>query len=151
MSPETDIKKIVSDLLNLCDFRDFGVDVVKDGENYQVKINLLNDAGLIIGQDGENISCWERIMTSMAQKIVKGTRISLDVNNYRWSKDQLLRDLAQKIAKEVRRTGKETVLRPMNAYERRVVHTELALHPDLTTESIGEEPERRVVVKVMPV
>lgn len=150
MDVEQEIKKIVSELLTLCGFRDFGVDIGKDDENYSVKINLLNDAGLIIGQDGENLPDWEKIIGAMARKhLPEKQRISFDVNNYRWSKDQLLRDLAQKTAKEVRRSGSEVVLRPMNAYERRIVHTELSLHPDIKTESIGEGLERRVVVKAM--
>ncbi|MFZ5559578.1 MAG: R3H domain-containing nucleic acid-binding protein, partial [Patescibacteria group bacterium] len=59
-------------------------------------------------------------------------------------------DLALKVAQKVRRTKKPVILEPMSAYERRFIHLRLAEYPDITTESIGEEPERKVVVRLYP-
>jgi len=58
--------------------------------------------------------------------------------------------LAKEIADEVALTKKEKILPPMPAYERRIIHLELAQRPDVTTQSIGQEPERRVVIKPYP-
>jgi len=61
-----------------------------------------------------------------------------------------LKELAKSVADEVALTKKERILEPMSAYERRIIHLELASRPDVTTESIGKEPKRRVVIKPYP-
>ena len=74
----------------------------------------------------------------------------LDVNDYRKSRAIYLIDLAKQAVNRVRNTQKAEALLPMTSYERRVVHMELASCPDIATESIGEEPYRRVVIKLYP-
>ena len=69
------------------------------------------------------------------------------MNHYKEKKIKYLRELARSIANEVSLSKKEMALEPMPAYERRVIHMELAGRSDVTTESIGEEPERKVVIK----
>ena len=76
--------------------------------------------------------------------------IDLDINNYKKKKIAYLRELARSIADEVALTKKEKVLSPMPSYERRIIHLELAGRSDVTTESIDEEPKRKVVVRPYP-
>ncbi|PIR71473.1 MAG: hypothetical protein COU43_02475 [Candidatus Nealsonbacteria bacterium CG10_big_fil_rev_8_21_14_0_10_37_25] len=76
--------------------------------------------------------------------------IDLDINGYKKKKLDYLKELARSLADEVALTKKEKNLPPMAAYERRIIHLELAGRSDVTTESIGEEPERRVVVRPYP-
>ena len=74
-------------------------------------------------------------------------RINVDFNNYRKERERLIGELAKAAARKVLAEKKEIALPVMNAYERRLVHTELATRPDVKTESIGEGPERHIVVK----
>ena len=73
--------------------------------------------------------------------------VHLDINNYRELKNETLRELAKKAARRARFYKTPVALEAMSAYERRIIHTELAIHPDIKTESIGEGSNRRVVVK----
>jgi len=76
--------------------------------------------------------------------------IDLDVNDYKKKKSEYLRELARDTANDVVLTKKEKMLEPMPAYERRVIHLELAGRTDVASESVGQEPERRVVIKPFP-
>jgi spoIIIJ-associated protein len=125
-------------------------------EDVSTRINLdiceidvsIPDAGLVIGEDGVNLSAWEQVIRVICQKFIPGIkRVVLDINQYRAIKNNELRQLARKAAREAVLTKKPVELPVMNAYERRIIHTELALRPDVMTESVGEDPNRRVVVK----
>jgi len=76
--------------------------------------------------------------------------LDLDINDYKKKKIKYLQELAMSVADEVVLTKKEKILDPMPAYERRIIHLTLADRPDVTTESIGKEPNRRVVIKPYP-
>ncbi len=71
----------------------------------------------------------------------------VDVNYYRKERERIISDLARAAAKKATITKSDVELPPMNAYERRLVHVEITLHPELTTESTGIGKERRVVIK----
>src|SRR5262249_50023650 len=73
--------------------------------------------------------------------------IFLDVNNYRQERENLIAELARAAAKKAMATKNEVSLPAMNSYERRIVHVELAIHPEVTTESLGDGKERYVVIK----
>ncbi len=73
--------------------------------------------------------------------------VVIDVNNYRRQRHELILELARAAARKTVATKEEIALPPMNAYERRLIHVELAGRPDLKTESIGEGKERGVIVK----
>jgi len=106
------------------------------------------EAGLLIGEGGAYLSAWEQVLRAMGTKQGdQRLRVIVDVNNYRAQKDEELRELAKRAARQAALSKKPVVLPPMNAYERKMVHLELALRPDVTTESEGEEPQRCVVVK----
>lgn len=71
----------------------------------------------------------------------------VDVNNYRKERERIIIDLARAAARKAVSENKEVSLPAMNAYERRLIHTELATRPDVKTESMGEGPSRAVVIK----
>jgi predicted RNA-binding protein Jag len=71
----------------------------------------------------------------------------VDINNYRKDRENLIAELAKAAAKKASLRNEEIKLPAMNAYERRLIHVELAVHPSVRTESIGEGRERCVVVK----
>ena len=73
--------------------------------------------------------------------------VVVDVNNYRSEQNERLVGSVHEAAVRVQQTRKSEALPPMTSYERRIVHTELAVYSDLTTESVGQDPHRRVVIK----
>ena len=109
---------------------------------------LIDDASLYIGEGGKNIGIFEIILRLIMKKqLGENLFIHLDINNYRSLKDESLRELARKAAHRARFYKKAVALETMSAYDRRIIHTELAIHPDIKTESTGEGNNRRVVVK----
>jgi len=109
---------------------------------------LLYEAGLVIGLRGENLFSWQEIIEKKAGLLLKEkARVKLDINNYRFQHEEQLRELAHTSARKAVITKQPVKLFSMSSYERRVIHAELALRPDVHTESEGEEPNRYVVVK----
>ncbi|MCC6934498.1 MAG: hypothetical protein IT406_02295 [Candidatus Yanofskybacteria bacterium] len=103
---------------------------------------------LLIGKGGQNLKALEHIIRMMwMRKYPEQRAITVDVNDYHAERAQELVAHVRNTAERVRVTGKSEALNPMSPYERRIVHTELASYSDLTTESVGQEPHRRVVIK----
>jgi spoIIIJ-associated protein len=73
--------------------------------------------------------------------------IDLDISDYKKKKNEYLKELARNTADEVSLSKKEKILPSMSAYERRIIHLELAGRSDVKTESLGQEPDRRIVVR----
>jgi len=109
-----------------------------------------SDTALLIGKKGKNIDALQHLVNVIAGSIFQGEerKILLDAEGYRSRRKQALITLAKKVAEEVRQTGKAVSLEPMNSFERRIIHVCLKDDPDITTESIGEGEERRVVIKL---
>lgn len=115
-----------------------------------VSIQTPDNARFLIGKNGQNLKAMEHILRVMLAKDNKEGTIVLDVNDYRKSRATYLTDVAKQAVARVRNTQKAEALFPMSAYERRIVHMELAAYPDVATESIGSEPQRRVIIKPYP-
>jgi spoIIIJ-associated protein len=105
----------------------------------------------LIGEKGKTLNEIQHLLNAILKKKIKGEFfIDLDIGGYKERKIKYLKELARSVADEVALTKKERILEPMPAYERRIIHLELASRPDVTTESIGKEPKRRVVIKPYP-
>lgn len=116
-----------------------------------VSLYTPENARFLIGKNGQNLKSLEQVLRAMfLKKLADFTNIVADVNDYRKSRAMYVIDLAREVVTRVRSTQKAETLLPMSAYERRIVHMELALCPDIATESIGLEPNRRIVVKPYP-
>ncbi len=103
--------------------------------------------GALIGRKGERLSALQHLVNLLLSKRVgEWTRILVDVEDYRGRRERQLRDLANRAAERVMDTGKMLQLEPMPALERRWIHLALRDHERVATQSIGEEPNRRVVV-----
>ena len=74
----------------------------------------------------------------------------IDINRHKKEREKELTELANKAAQKVRRTKKPVIFKPMPAFERRFIHMKLAEQPDIVTESTGEDPERKVVIRLYP-
>ena len=81
--------------------------------------------------------------------LVKESKEELDIEGYKAKREKTLEDLAEKIARTVVKTRRDVTLEPMQAYERKIIHSKLQSHQKVTTKSIGEEPRRRVVITLI--
>ena len=105
--------------------------------------------GLLIGRRGETLDALQYLTSIIVNKDRdEYLRVTLDTENYREKRKDVLEKLANKIADKVVRNRRNMTLEPMNPFERRVIHSALQNHELVTTSSIGEEPERRVVVSL---
>lgn len=121
---------------------------VKTTDNVPTYTIYSNNDSLIIGKNGKNLQALSIIITQVIKKeLGKNFKFLLDVNDYKTKREQALLTLARKIAKEVKDTKVGVKLDSMNSYERRVVHNALVNYKHVYTESVGEEPNRCVVVK----
>jgi spoIIIJ-associated protein len=103
--------------------------------------------GALIGRKGERLSALQHLVNLMLSKEMGAwTRVLVDVEDYRGRRERQLRDLANRAAARVVETGKMLQLEPMPALERRWIHLTLRDHAAVATQSIGEEPNRRVVL-----
>ncbi len=106
-----------------------------------------DDLSILIGPKAETLNALQYIAGLILSKEVGHTvPLVVDVEGYRARRAQQIRQLARRMAEQATRTGRRQVLEPMPANERRLVHIELRDHPDVTTESVGEDPRRKVTI-----
>ena len=111
-----------------------------------VTINGKN-MGNLIGYRGEALYALENILKAMAnQNSENRVIVRLDIENYKEKRIKTLQEFASKKAKIVEKTGKMITLEPMQAYERKVIHSFLQDNPNVETRSIGQDPRRRIVI-----
>ncbi len=127
----------------------------RDGIIPCVHIASEYDLAILIGAHGQHLEALEHLIRIMAfRQSAPGQRLPdfiLDVNEYRKTKmDNLMASLTTAID-HVRSSGRSEALPPMTAHERKIIHTHLSPHKDLISESIGSEPNRRVVIKLVHV
>jgi spoIIIJ-associated protein len=116
------------------------LNVVGNGDSHEA-------LGALIGRKGERLSALQHLVNLMlSRRMGEWTRVLVDVEDYRGRRERQLRDIAMRAAARVQETGKMLQLEPMPALERRWIHLALRDHPDVATQSIGEEPNRRIVV-----
>jgi spoIIIJ-associated protein len=112
------------------------------------KLNVKGtDLGVLIGRRGEKLASLQHLVNLIvAKREGQWHRIAVDVENYRGRREEQLRDVAERAAKRVVQSGKIIQLEPMPAVERRIVHMALVENPKVRTQSVGVEPNRRIVV-----
>jgi spoIIIJ-associated protein len=117
------------------------------------RLNVVGEAaereelGALIGRKGERLSALQHLVNLMlSRQMGAWTRVLVDVEDYRGRRERQLREIAERAAARVVETGKMLQLEPMPALERRWIHLALKANPDVATQSIGEEPNRRIVV-----
>jgi spoIIIJ-associated protein len=112
------------------------------------KLNVKGeDLGVLIGRRGEKLASLQHLVNLIvAKREGQWHRIAVDVENYRGRREEQLRDVAERAAKRVAQSGKIIQLEPMPAVERRIVHLALVENSSVRTQSVGVEPNRRIVV-----
>ncbi len=140
------IKKIIDEFFERTSF-DIEAEIFPvEEKTVPIKIKT-EDPKVLIGQNGQTLAEIQRLLKAILKKqIPEEFYIDLDINDYKKKKLAYLKETAKELADEVSLNGKEKILAPMPAYERRIIHLELASRTDITTESIGQEPDRCVVI-----
>ena len=119
---------------------------VDERGSYQVEL-VGEHLGALIGRRGETLDAIQQLTVYAVNRgLTKRVRIHVDAEHYRAKREESLVRLANKVAGKVVKYRRNVTLEPMNAYERHVIHTALQEYPDVTTYSIGTEPNRRTVV-----
>ena len=134
----------IQKLIELMGFSDFSVSYDAEGGRFSV---FINDGNFLNKFLPDFIIALDRLVKLMIKKTNEEKQVFVDVNNYRKERENLILELARAAARKAAVSGQEVNLPAMNAYERRLVHLELASRPDIKTESAGEKKERRVVVR----
>jgi len=132
-----------------------GIEVEVKSQDSTVDINLkLDEPQILIGERGQTLAEVQHLLRAVLRKQLGRSQehfyINLDINDYKKKKAEYLKEIARTAADEVALTKKEKKLPPMPAFERRIIHLELAPREDVVTESIGQEPERYVVIRSYP-
>ncbi len=141
-----EIKDFTNKFFSLLNIKNLNINLeIKDKRIY---INVTgDDMNYLIGYRGETLNYLQLVFSNIANKNIKHKcSVILDIENYREKRKVVLEGLAEKISKTVVRNGKKIELEPMTAYERKVIHTKLQNNSKVKTYSVGEEPNRRVVI-----
>ncbi|MDP9241962.1 MAG: Jag N-terminal domain-containing protein [Actinomycetota bacterium] len=110
-----------------------------------------DDMALLIGRHGQTLEAVQEVVrVAVGQRTGERCRVIVDVEDYKKRRRSRLAARAKDLAKRVQRTGREETLEPMNPYERKIVHDAAGSITGISTESSGEEPERRVVIRRTP-
>ncbi|MBI2113433.1 MAG: hypothetical protein HYT50_02550 [Candidatus Wildermuthbacteria bacterium] len=108
----------------------------------------MQEPQLFIGEKGQALMEIQHVLRMMLRKkLAEYTQVFLDINEYKKSKESYLKEMARNAADEVALLKKDKELPPMNAADRRVVHIELSQRSDVVAESVGQDPERRIVIR----
>lgn len=122
---------------------------VRRREN-NISVTIFSDNNsILIGKNGKNVAALQLLIRQMVNsKLNSPLGIIIDVGNYKEKRAKSIEYLAKKLAREAYKTKTEVTMDSMNSYERRIVHEALAEDKYVYTESIGEEPNRKVVIKI---
>ena len=122
--------------------------IEKNKTGLNVELNS-KELGFLIGYRGETLYAMQNILTSIAGKNIQNrVRVILDIEGYKAKREKTLEELAEKVAKTVVKTRKSVKLEPMQAYERKIIHSKLQNNNKVETTSVGEEPHRRIVISL---
>lgn len=144
---ENRINNILSDIFKITGEENIKYTCTGDSKQVIVKLEL-DDPKHLIGYRGKTIEAIQSILNAMLQREDEEySKVFVEINNYKKEKEEKLKIYANKMADNVSKFKKPIKLEPMSAYERMIIHQELSNRNDITTESYGEEPKRRLVIK----
>ncbi len=139
-------KEIIKDFFNKTSFN---VEIEIEKKENIIFIGLkIEEPKILIGVKGKTLFFIQHLLKKILQKKTKEKIfIDLDINDYKKKKIEFLKEKARLVANEVFLTKKQRALEPMSAYERRIVHLELASYQGIITESLGQEPRRMIIIQ----
>lgn len=137
-------------LVNILNLMEIEADIYIEESQELIDVSINGEEiGILIGRRGETLDALQ-YLTGLAvnRKNVEYKRVTLDIENYRAKREETLKKVAIKMAGRVIKTKKSYKLEPMNPFERRIIHSELQNNRKIETYSVGEEPNRRVVIAI---
>lgn len=144
---ETDATNYLQSILVGMGFSDAHVTVKEADEDYYFEITCSEDYGNIIGRRGETLDALQYLTRLFVNRSSDGSkRVALNVGDYRERRAETLRNLAQHQAQRAIKIGRNCSLEPMNPYERRIIHTAIQGIEGVSSHSVGEGDNRRVVI-----
>jgi spoIIIJ-associated protein len=145
--PIEDTKKFLQDVLRTMNLSEIQVEHrIEDEKNHSFHLRGPN-IGIVIGRHGATLDSLQYLLNIVANKNSHTyVRITLDAEDYRRKRKESLEQLASRLAQKVARTKREIALEPMSSHERKIIHSFLQSHPQVTTLSRGEEPNRKVII-----
>ena len=145
---EGNVKNFLDDFISKLPTNDLKYEIKRDKSDLLVNI-AGEDTGYLIGYRGNVLNSIQVILNNIANKgINERVRILLNIGGYKEKREKDLKELADKIAGTVIRKRKAITLEPMSSYERKIIHSRLQENTKVETHSIGEEPNRRIVVSL---
>lgn len=128
---------------------DIKMEMLTKDNGKEIKYNIVSEENaLLIGREGRTLKAIQYLLRSYLNIFTdEFIVVNIDIGNYNKNRKKQLEILATKRAKEVAQTKIEVKLDPMNAYERRIIHSKLAEWRDVTTTSVGEGEERSIIIK----
>ncbi len=143
------IEKVNDILKNFFDITGEDVSYTVEKNGNQINLTITGEhVSHLIGYKGKTIEAFQSLINSILQREDEEyAKVFVEINDYKKKKEEKLRKLANKMAANCVKFRRPIKLEPMSAYERLIIHRELADRKDVETESIGEEPRRRVVIK----
>ena len=140
------LKKLIKTLLKDMGF-DVEIEITVNNNTPTYRLYSTNDA-LLIGKDGKNLKALTTVVNAILTKEINSNyKFLIDVSDYKEKNDRRIERFAKKLAREVKETKVEVKMDSMNSYQRRLVHNILNNNKYVYTESVGEEPNRCVVIK----
>ena len=140
-------KDYVKNLVEGMGFEDVQLETQRKDNFIKITIHTDNSS-LLIGKGGRTLASIQNLLRAvLAKETPIFVNVLIDVENYKEKQQKNIERLAIKLAKEVRKTKEPISMDSMNSYERRLVHSVLSEFKGIETESEGEEPNRRVVIK----
>ncbi|MBQ9790116.1 MAG: KH domain-containing protein [Clostridia bacterium] len=146
---ETALKELVEEMLSKMNIS-CEIYIEERDEEFFVDITG-EDAALLIGKRGDNLDATQYLISQIFNKGVphdEYKKVVVDSAGYKKKREETLKGLARRTAAKVARENRNVALEPMNAFERRIIHSELSDHAKVETESRGNEPHRYVVIKL---
>lgn len=145
---EKNIKKFLDEFISKLPTSDITYEIRNDKNDLLVDING-EDTGYLIGYRGNVLNSLQLILNNVANnELNERVRVLLNIGGYKQKREKDLKDLAEKIAGTVIRKRKSITLEPMSSYERKIIHSALQENSKVETHSIGEEPNRKIVVSL---
>ena len=140
--------EVAADYLEeLLDIADLDGDIDTYVENGRAHVSVITESNVLVGADGEVLEALQELSRlAVITETGNRSRLMLDVGGYREQRRNALTELARDAIEEVKSSGESARLAPMNPFERKIVHDVVAA-AGLTSESEGEEPQRRVVIQ----
>lgn len=139
-----ELENIIKELIELMGFNDFSINYEENSNRFLI---FINDGDFLKRFLPNFVINFNHLINLVANRKGAEGIVFIDINNYRREREDLILELARAAARKAITTQEEVALPAMNAYERRLVHLELAPRPDIKSESVGEGKSRYVVIR----